>query len=278
MASHDLDDLMDFAVRTSTTAGAITLERFEKVAVEFKNDGSEVTEADRAAEEHIRAAIADAFPDHGILGEEGARAPSKGEYRWIIDPIDGTRSFASGVPLYGVLLALEHRGTAIVGCAHFPALGDTVVAAEGAGCWRGGHRASVSPCDDLAGARVVTSGLEYWRDWATPAGRAGFDSLVGGARFGRTWGDCFGYILVATGRAEILADPACGAQWDYAPMLPIVREAGGSFTALDGTPVRAWSTALASNGRLHPAAMANWASAGDDAAIQLEFIRRRQDP
>jgi len=277
MASYDLDSLMEFAVRTASAAGALTLERFEKVAVEFKGDGSEVTEADRAAEEHVRAAIAEAFPEHGIFGEEGARAPARGGYRWIIDPIDGTRSFAAGVPLYGVLLALEHEGTPILGCAHFPALGDTVVAATGAGCWRGERRASVSECDQLSDARIVTSGLEYWRDWATPDGRAGFDALVTAGRFVRTWGDCFGYILVATGRAEILADPACGAVWDYAPVLPIVQEAGGRFTALDGSPVRAWSTALASNGRLHTAASSLWPTAAGDAALQVDFIRQRQE-
>ncbi|MQA90334.1 MAG: histidinol phosphate phosphatase [Gemmatimonas sp.] len=277
MSKPDLDTLMDFAVRTSVAAGEVTLERFEGVVVEFKDDGSEVTEADRAAEERIHRAIEETYPDHGIFGEEGAKKPARSRYRWIIDPIDGTRSFASGVPLYGVLLALELDDRPILGCAHFPVLDDTVVAATGAGCWRGGKRVEVSRCDDPAEARIVTSGLEYWRDWATPAGRKGFQNLVDSGRFARTWGDCFGYVLVATGRAEVLADPACGAHWDFAPILPIVEEAGGRFTTLRGNPVRAWSTALASNGRLHPHATQCWGSPGSDADLQTEAVSRRSD-
>jgi histidinol-phosphatase len=273
----DLDTLMDFAVRTATAAGNLTLDRFGQVAVEFKGDGSEVTEADRAAEQLILQAIAEEYPEHGVFGEEGAERAGRGGYRWIIDPIDGTRSFATGVPLYGVLMALEHEGTPILGCAHFPVLGDSVVAAKGAGCWWGDKRAAVSVCDRLAEARVVTSGLEYWRDWATPTGQEGFDRLLAGARFARTWGDCFGYVLVATGRVEILADPACGALWDYAPVLPIIEEAGGRFTALGGGPVRAWSTALATNGHLHGAATEFWRRADGDRELQTEAVRKRQE-
>src|SRR5690242_642293 len=101
----DFDSLMDFAVRTAEAAGEITRSHFGSAAVEMKGDGSEVTVADREAEEFIRASIADRFPDHGFFGEEGARSSGSGEYRWIVDPIDGTRSFAAGVPLYGVLIA-----------------------------------------------------------------------------------------------------------------------------------------------------------------------------
>ncbi|MEX2583409.1 MAG: inositol monophosphatase family protein [Gemmatimonadota bacterium] len=271
----DLDALMDFASRTLNAAGAITISHFEEVAVEYKADGSEVTEADLAAEEFILRAIGEEYPDHGVFGEEGARVASAGRYRWIVDPIDGTRSFASGVPLYGMLLALEVDGSPVLGCAHFPALGDTVVAAVGAGCWRDGRLAKVSECETLGDARIVTSGLEYWRDWATPQGRAGFDRLVGAGRFGRTWGDCFGYILIATGRAEILADPACGAYWDYAPMVPIIEEAGGRFTSLGGAPVAAWTSALATNGALHARASAYWEASLGDAAVQTPEILLR---
>ncbi|MEX2570518.1 MAG: inositol monophosphatase family protein [Gemmatimonadota bacterium] len=274
----DPDDLMDFAVRTATAAGEITLGHFGRATVEFKGDGSEVTEADRASEAFIRSAIAERFPAHGVFGEEGANITTESAFRWIVDPIDGTRSFASGVPLYGVLLALEVEGAPWLGCAHFPALGDTVVAARGAGCWRGDRPARVSACDDPGDARLVTSGLEYWRDWATPAGRSGFESLVTSSRFARTWGDCFGYVLVATGRAEILADPACGAHWDYAPMVPIIEEAGGRFTTLGGDPVGAWTSALATNPSLHASVTALWNRIGDEAAIQNAAVRARREP
>jgi histidinol-phosphatase len=254
-----LDNLLDFATRAAEGAGRITREHFGRVAVEFKGDGSEVTEADRAAEAYLRAEIAEAYPEDGILGEEGSDVESRSGRRWVLDPIDGTRSFAAGVPLYGVLLALEMEGAPVLGCCHFPELGQTLVAARGAGAWFNGARARVSQCDDLAAARLVTSGLEYWRDWAPEHGQQGLQRLIDRVRFARTWGDSYGYALVATGRAEVMADPSCGSTWDYLPMLPIVEEAGGRFTTLRGRPVHAWSTALASNGRLHSAAAACWA-------------------
>jgi histidinol-phosphatase len=250
----DLDALMEFASATAQGAGRVTLEHFGRVAVEFKVDGSEVTAADRAAEEWARAAIAEHFPDDGILGEEGEEAASRSGRRWIIDPIDGTRSFASAVPLYSVLITLEVAGTPVLGCVHFPVLGDTLVAATGAGAWVNGRRARVSDCGELSAARVVTSGLEYWRDSADDEGRAGFDRLIRATRFARTWGDGYGYFLVATGRVDLFADPAAGSYWDYAPMQVILPEAGGRFTRFDGTPVGHMSTALASNGLLHEAA------------------------
>jgi histidinol-phosphatase len=274
----DLDNLMDFAARTAQRAGEVVLEHFGGVAVEFKGDGSEVTAADRAAESFILAALQEAFPADGILGEEGAAVESRSGRRWIVDPIDATRSFASGVPLFGVLLALEVEGVPVLGCCRLPALGHTLVAAAGAGAWVDGRPARVSECDELARARLVTSGLEYWRDWATPEGREGFERLLRRCRFGRTWGDCYGYFLIATGRAEILADPAVGAYWDYAPMVPILEEAGGRFTRLGGGAVGAWSSALATNPALHAGALACWPSASrGDAAVQAPEIVARQE-
>jgi histidinol-phosphatase len=272
----DFDNLMDFAARTAERAGQLTLEHFGRTAVEFKGDGSEVTAADRASEELIRAALAEEFPDDGIVGEEGTEVEGRSGRRWIVDPIDATRSFASGVPLYGVLLALEVGGEPVLGCCHLPALGQTLVAADGAGAWLDGRPARVSGVDRLSEARVVTSGLEYWRDWATEEGREGWRALMGQARFGRTWGDCYGYVLVATGRADVLADPAAGAYWDYAPMVPILREAGGRFTTLGGQRMGAWTTALASNGLLHDRAMECWAARDrGDAAVQADLILAR---
>ena len=250
----DADNLMDFAARTLRAAGELTLAHFRTAAVEWKSDGSEVTAADRAAEEHIRAAIANVFPDDGILGEEGEDRPSRSGRRWVIDPIDGTRSFASGVPLYSMLLTLESGGVPVLGCVHVPVQNETLVASTGAGAWVNGARARVSECDDLGAARLVTSGLEYWRDDSTDAHRAGFERLVKATRFARTWGDGFGYLLVATGRADLICEPVCGAAWDIAPFGVIFSEAGGRFTQFDGTPVVPWSTSLAANPVLSGAA------------------------
>ncbi|HEX2093756.1 MAG TPA: inositol monophosphatase family protein [Longimicrobiaceae bacterium] len=252
---RDRDDLMDFTARLAHSAGKVTLEHFGGCAVEFKGDGSEVTAADHAAEEHIRAAIRERFPEDGVVGEEGEDIPSRSGRRWIVDPIDGTRTFSCGVPLYGVLVALEEEGEPVLGCCHFPALGETLVAARGAGTWNNGRRVSVSGCGDLASARLVTSGMEYWRDRSSDEHRAGFERLVHATRFTRTWGDSYGYFLVAVGRVELLVDPICGSYWDYAPMVPILAEAGGRLTTIQGGPLSAGSSLVASNGLLHEAAM-----------------------
>jgi histidinol phosphatase-like enzyme (inositol monophosphatase family) len=251
---RDRDDLMEFAVRLAGNAGAVTLDHFGSAAVEFKGDGTEVTAADRAAEEYVRRSLAESFPEDGIMGEEGDDVPSRSGRRWIVDPIDGTRSFSCGVPLYAVLIALEEEGKPVLGCCHFPALGETLVAARGAGAWHNGRPARVSPVDDLAAARLVTSGLEYWRDRATDEGRAGFDRLVRATRFCRTWGDAYGYFLVATGRVEVYADPICGSYWDFAPMIPILEEAGGRIATFTGEPVSPWSSVIAANPTLYAAA------------------------
>jgi histidinol-phosphatase len=252
-------ELLDAALEISEAAAEIPVRYFRAdVAVEDKPDATPVTVADRETEEFIRRAIEARFPDHGILGEEFGGETSDRGILWIIDPIDGTRSFASGVPLYGVLIGLEIEGEPVVGCCHLPGLRETIVAATGAGAWHNGQRASVSSVDRLEEARVTTSGLEYWRGWATPAGHEGWRKLVQSARFVRTWGDCYGYLLVATGRAEIHADPATGAHWDWAPIAPIVAEAGGRFTTFTGAPPGAWTPALATNGAIHQVAMGCW--------------------
>ena len=254
----DLDSLLEFAAATSVRAGKTTLEFFGKTVVEFKSDGSEVTAADHAAETLIRAAIQEAFPDDGILGEEGEEVPGRTGRRWIVDPIDGTRSFASGVPLYAVLIALEEDGIPVLGCCHVPATGETLAAARGAGAWLNGTPARVSGCASLSDARVVSSGLEYWRDRADHGLRAGWDRLVTASRWARTWGDAYGHLLVATGRADVLADPICGNAWDYLLFVVILQEAGATYSTFDGAPLHPWSTALAANPELHRLAAACW--------------------
>lgn len=279
MTNHSLRPYLEFAMEAAWQAGRATLAHFgTNIAVEWKGDDSPVTVADREAETILRRLIEGRYPDHAIVGEEfGADDRRDAPFRWIVDPIDGTRSFASGVPLYGVLIAMEEDGAPRLGCCHLPETGQTVVAATGAGAWLNGQRTRVSEVEELAEARVVTSGLEYWRDWANPDGMEGWNRLVGRTRFARTWGDCYGYIMVATGRAEILADPAAGSYWDYAPMVPILTEAGGRFTTLGGTPPRSWGSALATNGRLHAPAMACWqARKRGDEAVLIPEIRERQ--
>jgi histidinol-phosphatase len=262
----DLDGLMDFAVQSARKAGLLTLEHFGSALVEFKGDGSEVTVADHAAEALLRDILREAYPLDGIVGEEGVEETGRSGRRWILDPIDGTRSFSCGVPLYGILIALEEHGSFVLGCCHFPAIGETLVAARGAGAWHNGRRARVSECEEMREARLVTSGLEYWRDWGTDSGRQGFETLTRATRFTRTWGDAYGYALVATGRSDLMADPAVGALWDVAPMVPILSEAGGVLTTLRGGAVGPWTSGLASNRHLHAEALRCWEGLPDPLA------------
>lgn len=275
----DRDALMEFAVHAAERAGRYAQEHLGRVPVATKPDGSEVTPVDHAVEELLRALIAERFPDDAILGEEGAEASGPSERRWILDPIDGTRAYANGVPLYAVTIALEVDRVPVLGCVHLPALGETIVAFQGAGAWWNGRPARVSEVDDLRAVRAVTSGLEYWHAWASDRGQDGFRRLIERARFVRTWGDAYGYVLLATGRVDVLVDPACGAYWDYAPMVPILAEAGGRLTTLTGQPLRPWRTLLGSNGRVHEEVRALWGEGPDrDLQTPAVWARQAEDP
>lgn len=255
---HDLGRILGSAERFAREAGELTLRYFgTDLEVDDKEDGSPVTRADREAEGLIRTRIAAEFPDHGILGEEYGREREDAEVRWILDPIDGTRAFMRGVPLYAVLIGVEVRGDALVGVAHFPALGETVAAAVGRGCRWNGRAASVSRVSTLERSLVLTTDVE--EILSRPQG-TGWRRLAGAAHTSRTWGDAYGHILVATGRAELMVDPIL-SDWDAAPLLPILSEAGGRFTDLTGRATIHGGSAVSSNGLLH--ALALEALAGD---------------
>jgi histidinol-phosphatase len=246
-----LASLLEFAVDLARGAGRITLEHYQSdLEVERKTDGSPVTVADRAAEAWMRDRIEQRFPEHGVLGEEFGAKRGRGARRWVLDPIDGTKSFAAGVPLYGVLVALEEGDDTVLGVLHFPALaGETVAAARGEGCWWGDRRCAVSSVSDAAAARVLTTDAAPWADGAR---EAGWDRLRRGARLARTWGDCYGHALVATGRAEAMVDPRASA-WDVAAVRPCVEEAGGTFSDWSGNATHLGGAAVSTN-----AALAAW--------------------
>jgi histidinol-phosphatase len=249
---------LDLAMDAAWAAGRVTLRWFQaRPDVDLKADGSPVTSADRDAEATIRSIVRARFPDDAIVGEEHADQPGRSGRRWIIDPIDGTRSFVHGVPLYGVMVALEADGEPVLGVLHFPALHETVAAARGTGCRWNGRPCRVSEVDRVEHALVVTSG-----DARPPGRRAdpGGDPALSrrlaalqrlGSRAGtyRTWGDCYGYALVATGRAEAMLDPVLHV-WDAAAVRPIVEEAGGVFSDWDGSPSHATGHAIGTNARL----------------------------
>lgn len=247
MDSAELRDLLDFAVESAQRAGRATLGYFNADPdVELKTDKSPVTIADRSAEEILRTGIERAYPDHGILGEEFGDKAGTTPARWILDPIDGTVSFVCGAPFYSVLVGLEWSGEMIVGVIHLPALGETVYAARGLGCYCNGRRARVSNVQDLAQARLSCTSVKLLYDH----NRGGaYERLRDACYADRGWADAYGYAMLATGRADVVLDPVMSI-WDTAALLPVVTEAGGTFTDWNGTTTHTAPEAVATNGHL----------------------------
>ena len=239
--------LLDQVQEVARIAGDIAMAHFRTaLVVETKRDGSPVTEADRAAEQAARDWIASRFPDDAIIGEEGGESAGTSGRRWLLDPIDGTLSFVHVVPLWGTLVAVAEGDRVLAGCAYFPAVGEIVAAEVGEGCWWNGQRARVSDTSTLAGATVLITDERSFRRASL---REGWRTLTGEAALARTWGDCFGYLLVATGRAEVMVDPVLNA-WDSACFQPIIEEAGGVFTDLSGNRAAFGGSAIATNANL----------------------------
>lgn len=238
-------ETLDLAVTLARTAGDRTLRWFraEDLEVERKRDGTPVTAADRDAERYLREQLAERCPADAILGEEEDAVAGTSGRRWIIDPIDGTKAFTCGVPLYTTLLALEDEHGIAAGVIHLPALGETVWAGRGLGCWSDRGPARVHDGDDLPGAYVMSSSFDSW----TPAQLAAAHDA---GLILRTWGDGYGYALVATGRAAAMVDPVV-APYDVGPMPVILAEAGGRFTDLEGRDTIEGGSGLGTNGRLH---------------------------
>jgi histidinol phosphatase-like enzyme (inositol monophosphatase family) len=243
----ELQELLEFAVDVARGAGEITLKYFQQAPeTSTKLDGSYVTIADRQAETYMRRRIAERFPNDAILGEEEGEIKGTSARRWIIDPIDGTFAFVHGVPFYGVLMALEQESEMFLGVVNTPALDEVVYAARGLGCFSNGQPAHVSSTSQLSEALLLCT------DFATCA-RYGFgnaaEKMQQIARTRRTWGDCYGYVLVATGRADVMLDPVMNL-WDCAALLPVIEEAGGTFTDWRGRRTANGGNAIATNGKL----------------------------
>lgn len=240
-------NLLDFAVGLASDAGKLTTGWFSRMDldVEHKADGTPVTEADRAAERYIRERLAEHHPEDTVIGEEESPVEGTSGRRWILDPIDGTKAFTRGIPLYSTLLAFDDEHGPAIGVIALPALGQVVWAGRGLGCWWDGRVAKVSATVSLNGAYLMSSSYSHWDE----------DALLGVKRAGmvlRTWGDGYGYALVATGRADAMVDPEAEL-YDLAPMPLILAEAGGRFTSLEGDPSPAGGSGVATNGRIHDA-------------------------
>jgi histidinol phosphatase-like enzyme (inositol monophosphatase family) len=234
--------LLEAVERVARKAGAEALARFRSnLQVETKADGTPVTEADRAAERAARAVIAELFPQDGVVGEELGESNPGAKRRWFVDPIDGTKAFVRGVPLWGTLVAVTEGEEVLAGAMFFPALDECIAAEQGEGCFWNSKPARVSTTATLGAATVLTTDA-----------RAQPPTLMELLRQGqvcRTWGDCYGYLLVATGRADVMVDPVL-SPWDSAALKPIIEEAGGVFQALDGRRTAFGGSAVATNAAL----------------------------
>lgn len=246
-----------FALACADEADALALEHFRRdLVIETKPDRTFVTQADTAIERRIRALIGEAYPDHGLVGEEYGTQDGAGSVRWYIDPIDGTHNFMRGVPLFGTLLAVEEDGEVVVGVMSAPALGGRWYAARGGGSWavdafgpaEGTPRGiGVSKVTSIADAQVLySSPLDIEASGEAP----GFDALVRSAWRDRGFGDFWGYALVAEGAAEAMVEVGPNS-WDLAAPSIVVTEAGGRMTDIHGVRSIHAGTALATNGLLH---------------------------
>ena len=241
-----LKDLLNVATDAAYLAGTRTLAYYNAgVGVDYKGDDTPVTRADREAETVIRELLAKRFPTHGILGEEHGRTDGGDpDYTWIVDPIDGTKSFIHGVPLYGTVVGCVVRGQPRVGAVFLPPLGEMFAAAEGLGATWNGRACRVSDVDRIEESTICCGSITR----AIKRSDA-FETLEKRCRLNRGWGDVFGYMLVASGRAEVMLDPTISI-WDICGVAPIVREAGGFFGNWRGEATIDGPDACATNGAI----------------------------
>lgn len=266
----EISSRLELANRIAVEAGKLTLQHFGSTSLEVqkKGDGSPLTIADQQAETFLRNEIAKAFPDDAIVGEEYGETEGTSHWQWILDPIDGTKSFISGVPLYGTMVAVAEKASAseaapdndflrsVIGSVYLPGIEEGIFASTGQGAWhfRGDGdpvRASVSQTASLAEAVLVTSQVETFNE----RGAADtYRDLAEAAWFCRTWGDVYGYLLVATGRVDIMVDPELNV-WDAAAVQPIIQEAGGVFSDWKGNPRIDAGESIGANPVLHQHAL-----------------------
>lgn len=246
---REVDADRDLLVAAVRDAGAIAREGFQSVSKSWeKSKGNPVTETDLAVDKFLKERLRGARSDYGWLSEETADTPERlGARRlFIVDPIDGTLSFISGVPIYGVMVAVECEGEPVAGVVNLPALGELVAAGRGEGCYWNGRRAGVSSTGRLADALVVCTDVTGMEKYGRGAEYA---RVRDASRMQRTWGDCYGHILVATGRADVMLDPVMNI-WDTAALRPILEEAGGTFTDWAGNATHTAPEAVSTNGVL----------------------------
>jgi myo-inositol-1(or 4)-monophosphatase len=249
----DLAPYRAFMTELAEKSGAFIRPHFANTSlgVEFKSDASPVTIADRGAEQLMRTLIAAKFPSHGVIGEELGNDRPDAEFVWVLDPIDGTKSFISGVPLFGTLIALMHQGQPVLGAIHQPILQQLMIG-DGQTATLNGRAVRVRPSTKIEEATLLMSDPTHPAKYQNGAA---FAALQNRARIARTWGDCYGYLLVASGFADIMMDPIMNP-WDIQALIPVIRGAGGIITDWQGgDPVKA-NSMVAANPTLHPQVIA----------------------
>jgi len=237
-------ELRAAAVEFAKAGGDTTLDYFQRsFELQFKSDDSPVTNADRNAERTIRNLINKHFPDHGIIGEEFGTENEDSDIVWVLDPIDGTQSFIHGVPFYTTLIGVLVNNKPEVGVVYAPALGEMASAAIGFGAALNGNPMKVRTCDTLEKATFLSTDVTTYNEHGH---EAALKQLLEKCRIHRTWGDAYGHMMVASGRADFMIDPILNI-WDAAALLPIVKEAGGSFSDLSGNETIQSGSALSTS-------------------------------
>jgi len=242
------DELKPFLHELAEASGKVIapLYRNTGLRVDTKTDGSPVTEADRRAEEVMRAMIARRFPDHGIMGEELGTEKADAEFVWVLDPIDGTISFTSGCPLFATLVGVLHEGRPVLGMIHQPITRQLCIG-DGDSTILDGEPVHVRPTSALEDALLLTTDVENIERYREGDG---FERLRRRCRLVRTWGDAYGYLLFASGRADVMLDPVMNP-WDVLPLVAVVQGAGGVITDWYGNDVVAGSSCVAATPALH---------------------------
>ncbi len=240
-------DLLPFIKFLAGESGAIIKNYYRvPVNIETKPDNSPVTIADKKTEEFLRESIIKEFPDHGILGEEFGEVNPDAEYKWVLDPVDGTKSFISGTPLFGTLIALLQHGQPVLGAINLPVLNELMIG-DGKVTTLNDKPVKVRECGTLADAVLLITDL---KSFSQSPGK-GLRELASKVKMMRGWGDCYGYYLVASGYADIMIDPIMSV-WDTMALIPVIKGAGGVITDMKGEDAAAGTSIIASSSKIHP--------------------------
>ena len=244
----NLNELLPFVKLLADKSADIIKEYFRSsINVESKSDSSPVTIADKRAEELMREMIMKEFPDNGIIGEEFGNYNNQAEYVWVLDPIDGTKSFISGALSFGTLIALLKNGSPVLGVINHPILKELLIG-DNYETKLNGKKVKLRPCTKLSEALLLTTDHFNIGKYKN---QKNFDRLAAKVKLYRNWGDCYGYYLLASGFADIMIDPIMSV-WDSMALIPIVKGAGGIITDYEGNDAINGNSIVASNPILHP--------------------------